>query len=239
MTTASILADLHELKLVINGVTVPLTIADHSTSQPAQDVALTDPDTFHLEDGTWHICFNGRSITRKKSVGLAYIHEMLKQPHAFIPAATLWTQHNGEYAGSKSEKAFAAEGYRELGLFVQSNHGEPVVTDETRRRLLIALHEMKEDLALLQANGDNDLAFEKGQEIDKIQEYLNKASFRGHQKRFSDPTEKARKRVSNGIARAIADLEAEHPALARHLDNSIHTGKDCRYNPEAEIKWSL
>ena len=89
MTTTSILADLHELKLVINGVMVPLTIATQSTSRPAEDVALTDPNTFRLKDGTWHICFNCRPITRKKSVGLAYIHELLEQPHVSIPATTL------------------------------------------------------------------------------------------------------------------------------------------------------
>ena len=239
MKTTSILANLHELKLVINGVMVPLAIAAQSTSWPGENDAPTDPNTFSVENELWHIRFNGRSITRKKTVGLAYIHELLKQPYVFIPAATLWTQEKGEMVDSKSDKDFAAQGYEEVGLSVQSNHGEPVVTDETRRRLRIALQEMKEDLASMEANGEDDLAFEKAQEINKVQEYLNKGSFRGHQKRFSDPSEKARKRVSVAIARAIADVEAEHPVLARHLDNSIHTGKDCRYTPETEIKWIL
>jgi hypothetical protein len=239
MTTTSILADLHEIKLMINGVMVPLAIDTQCTSRPAEDVSRTEANTFRVENGLWHIRFNGRPIARRKSVGLAYIHELLKQPHVFIPAATLWIQEKGEMVGSKSDKDFVAQGYEEEGLSVQSGHGEPLITDETRLRLRIALQEMKEDLASMQANGEDDLAFEKEQEIEKLQEYLSKVSFRGHLKRFSDPSEKARKRVSNGIARAIADLEVEHAALARHLDNSIHTGKDCRYTPETEIKWIL
>jgi len=233
------LSKARDVKLVIDGVPVAFSVASQSFSNLSRDVELAEPNMFRLENGVWLIRFKARAVERKKSVGLAHIHELLGRQHAFIDSAALCTQQKGEMVDSKPEKDFAADGYKELGLLIQSNHGEPVVTDETRRRLLISLHEMKEDLALLQADGDKDLAFEKEQEIEKLQDYLNKASFRGHQKRFSDPSERARKRVSVAIARAIADLEMEHPALARHLDNSIHTGKYCRYAPEAEVKWIL
>jgi hypothetical protein len=239
MTTTSIIADLHELKLVINGVMVPLAIDTQSSSHPAEGIAPTELNLFRVANGLWHIRFNDRLITRRKSVGLAHIHVLLKQPHVFIPAATLWSQEKGAMVGSKSDEEFVAQGYEELGLSAQSTHGEHVVTEDTYRKMLDDLRELKEDLASLRDNGEIELAFEKQQTIEQFQEHLSKISFRGHLKRFSDPSEKARKRVSNGIARAIADLEAEHPALARHLDNSIHTGKDCRYTPETEIKWSL
>jgi len=236
---SQILTQAHEVKRVIDDFTIALTGGSQSLSNPSPEMKLAEPNLFRLEDGAWHIRFNARAVERRKSVGLAYIHELLKQPHVSTPAATLWIQEKGEMVGSKSDKEFVAQGYNEVGLSVQSNHGEPVITDETRVRLRIALLETKEDLTLLQDSGDSDLAFEKEQEIEKLQEYLNKGSFRGHQKRFSDPSEKARKRVSVAIARAISDLEMEHPALARHLDNSIHTGKDCRYAPEAEVRWIL
>jgi hypothetical protein len=233
------LSKAHDVRLVIDGVPVALTVASQPFSNSSPDIELAEPNMFRLQDGRWNIRFNERAVERRKSMGLGHIHAMLGQQHAFIASAALCSLQKCEMVDSKSEKEFVTEGYKEVGLSVQSNHGEPIVTDETRRRLLIALHDMKDDLALLQADGDNDLAFEKEQEIEKLQQYLNKASFRGHQKRFSDPSERARKRVSVAIARAIADLEAEHPALARHLDNSIHTGQYCRYAPEAEVTWSL
>jgi hypothetical protein len=238
-TLIQLLTRAHDVKLVIDGVVVPLTIGPLALSNPAEDLGQVQPNMFRLENGNWHIRFNGRALTRRMSVGYLYIHELLKQPNVLIPVAALDIVKNGENVESKSAKEFAEEGYNELGLSVQSDHGEPVVPEAILRRLRHTLREMEEDLACLESSGQRDHALEKRQEIEKVQKYLKGASFRGHTKRFCDQAERARTRVSNGIARAIAALQEEHPALARHLDNAIHTGKSCQYAPEVEVKWIL
>ena len=235
----NLLTHAHEVKLVIDGVTVALTVGSRFLSNPSAEIESTEANMFRLERGIWKIRFNGVAVERRKWIGRAHTHELLKQPYVWIPSAALWIQAKGEVVGSKSENEFASEGYKEAGLFVQSDHGEPVLTEEARRRVLESLQELKEELESLRATGNNDLAFEKEQEIETIKEYLNKCSFRGHQKRFSDPSEKARKRVTAAIDRAIADLDPDLPALARHLDYAIHRGKECRYAPEPEVKWIL
>jgi hypothetical protein len=238
-TLIELLNEAHDLKLVVDGIVVPLTIGPGTLASSPADSAPAQPNQYRLENGIWRIRFNGRFVTRRKSVGLGCTHELLKQPNADISASALWTAQKGEIVGCKAAKEFADEGYKELGLRLQSDWGEALVPDDARRRLRKSLRDMKEELEFLRASGEQALAFKKQQEIEKVEEYLGQARFRGHDKRSSDASEKARKRVSVGIARAIADLHTEHPALARHLDNSIRTGQNCRYAPETEVQWIL
>lgn len=235
----NLLSKAHDVKLVIDGVFVQLTIGPQSRSAPIAEVDRPEPQIFRRENGGWRIQFNGHSLTRKGLERFAYVHQLLRQPHVFIPAETLWIQTTGENVEAKSEKEFANEGYAELGLHVQSSQSESVVSEETRANLLSSLEDLEEDLAQLQEDGEEALVIEKEQEIKKVREYLRKASFQGRIKQFAAPSEKARKRISVAISRAIGDLEKEHPALARHLDNSIRTGKQCTYAPETAVHWIL
>jgi hypothetical protein len=54
-----------------------------------------------------------------------------------------------------------------------------------------------------------------------------------------DPTERARKAVTERIRTALERIGSAHPALGRHLENSIRTGIFCSYRPEAPVDWKL
>ena len=49
-----------------------------------------------------------------------------------------------------------------------------------------------------------------------------------------DRAERARKAVAMRIGTALKAIEAVHPELARHLRNSVSTGRFCRYLPDQE-----
>jgi hypothetical protein len=61
----------------------------------------------------------------------------------------------------------------------------------------------------------------------------------GRARRDGHPVERARKAVYNRIRAALATIEAEHPALARHLERSVTTGTYCAYRPDREVAWRL
>ena len=61
----------------------------------------------------------------------------------------------------------------------------------------------------------------------------------GRARKTGDPTERARKAVTERIRAAIDRAEEAHPALGRHLRNSINTGTFCSYRPETPVEWSL
>jgi hypothetical protein len=59
----------------------------------------------------------------------------------------------------------------------------------------------------------------------------------GRPRRAGDPVERARKAVTMRIATAQKAIEAVHPELARHLRNSVATGRFCAYRPDQTIGW--
>jgi len=52
-----------------------------------------------------------------------------------------------------------------------------------------------------------------------------------------DPAERARKAVTMRIRAAISAIAAQDDALARHLRNTIRTGRLCSYQPEETVSW--
>jgi non-specific serine/threonine protein kinase len=71
-----------------------------------------------------------------------------------------------------------------------------------------------------------------------IEEWVARAfGVNGRPRRRDHPVERARKAVYNRIRSALAAIEAEHPALGRHLARSITTGTYCAYRPERAVAW--
>jgi hypothetical protein len=58
-------------------------------------------------------------------------------------------------------------------------------------------------------------------------------------RRLADPAERARKAGANRIRDAVSRIEANHPALGRHLRTSIRTGTFCSYAPDRTMIWMV
>jgi hypothetical protein len=41
------------------------------------------------------------------------------------------------------------------------------------------------------------------------------------------------------ISTALKAIDTVHPELARHLRNSVSTGRFCSYRPDHELTWQL
>ena len=50
--------------------------------------------------------------------------------------------------------------------------------------------------------------------------------------------ERARKAVRRRLNDALTRIESAHPALGRHLRNSVRTGTFCCYAPERDVRWT-
>ena len=59
----------------------------------------------------------------------------------------------------------------------------------------------------------------------------------GRPRLFNHQTERARKAVAARIKSAINKIQAQHPALAEHLEQSLNTGRCCSYRPKNRIIW--
>jgi len=92
------------------------------------------------------------------------------------------------------------------------------------------------------AGADNDAARVGSleREREKILEYVRSCTGRnGRLRRAPDHQERIRKSVSNAISRAITAIGDQHEVLGRHLRNSVRTGYEVTYDPEAPVDWAL
>ena len=62
----------------------------------------------------------------------------------------------------------------------------------------------------------------------------------GGRTRFGgDPAERARKAVTMRIRATINAIAEQDDILAKHLRNTIRTGRMCSYQPEEPVRWKI
>lgn len=118
--------------------------------------------------------------------------------------------------------------------------GDVMLDEKARAALKSRIRDLQEDLAEAEDMNDIGRAETVRSEMDELLETLASAlGLGGRRRKLGDLSEKARTAVTWRIRHALRRIEAVHPALGRHLVNSLRTGTFCVYRPEAPIKWRL
>ncbi|MBA1145902.1 hypothetical protein H0Z60_02405 [Ectothiorhodospiraceae bacterium WFHF3C12] len=118
--------------------------------------------------------------------------------------------------------------------------GEAVLDERGRQALKLRIRELQEELAEAEDMNDVGHAETLRTELDRLVEGLSRAlGIGGRRRRMGDLAERARSSVTWRIRHAIRRVGKVHPALGRHLSNSVRTGLFCSYVPEREIKWRI
>jgi AAA ATPase domain len=170
----------------------------------------------------WQLAFRGRSATVVDSKGMRDLAILLGRPGQEVYVLDLV-----EEAGGPSR---AAAGH-DTGPMIDAT-----ARSAYRRRLVDLQEEIDE------ASRDHDQGrLEKLQaEKDYLAAELAAAFGLGGRVRITgDRTERARKAVAMRIGTALKAIETVHPELARHLRNSVSTGRFCSYRPDQELTWQL
>jgi tetratricopeptide (TPR) repeat protein len=177
--------------------------------------------TLRRAGDVWHVSFGGTSTIVKHVKGMADLALLLPRPGLDV--------HVTELEALPAAMAIAA---RSSGR------------DETLDRQAVAayrarLEELDGDLAEAEAANDIVRAERARTERDFLLEELSASLGLGGRPRTNgpDPVERLRKAVTARLRDAIRRIDATHPALARHLSNSIRTGTFCSYRPEQPVIW--
>src|SRR5207244_8338167 len=108
--------------------------------------------------------------------------------------------------------------------------------DAYRKRLA----ELEDDLTHAEDDADLGQAAALREERDFIAAELAAAFGLGGRERLAvDRHERARKAVAMRIRTALRAIGEVHPALGRHLQASVATGRFCIYRPEQPVKWHV
>jgi non-specific serine/threonine protein kinase len=104
------------------------------------------------------------------------------------------------------------------------------------------LADLKEELEEAERFNDTGRVAKARVEIEALSTELARAAgLGGRGRRAASHAERARINVTRAIKKALAQIAAQDPALAHHLNAAIRTGRFCRYTPDPEhpIRWEL
>jgi predicted ATPase len=172
-----------------------------------------------LEGEVWTLRYQGQAVRLRDSRGLRFIAMLLADPGREFHVLDLMAPAGGRLVVSDSGAAI-----------------DPAARDAYRRRV----EELRRVIDEAQGGGDQEQEAQAREELGFIGRELAAAyGLTGTARRLDDPAERARKAVSNRIRDAVARVEANQPALGRHLRASIRTGTFCSYQPERAVAWEV
>jgi class 3 adenylate cyclase len=195
----------HQLKGIADPVSVleiePL--GDHSTAKPP-----TLGPEFRRSGTSWDIRFGGRSVTVRNTKGLNDLATLVGSAGVDIDVVELMDGAAGP----------------------KRSTGDDVLDERAIAAYRDRLGEIEVALDAADAQGDAAASGRLDDERAAIIDQLRAASGLGNRtRRLGDDVERARKAVSARIRDAIEGIAAADAALGAHLQQTVTTGRYCRY----------
>lgn len=175
-----------------------------------------DTGRFCFDGGTWTLMFDGLAVQVSDAKGLHDLASLVARPGE--------ERHCLELAGRPAEPA-------------GSHH---VLDERARREYRARLQELQREIDDADRSHDAARGARAREEMDALVDALSGAlGLGGRSRPLGSAAERARSAVTWRIRSAIRKIAAVHPALGRHLENSVRTGTYCVYSPERPIDWTV
>jgi hypothetical protein len=198
-------------------------------------VRLVAPAVFRRDGEFWTISYEGKGLRVKDAKGLQYIAHLLRHEGQEFHAADLAA--SAEVPPAPASPQSGADATEIVaGLGDAGERLDPPARAAYRQRL----QDLEAELAEATQWADTGRAEKLRGEIEFLREELSAAyGLGGRARKAADTSDRARKAVTSRIRESIERIGKEHPALARHLENAIHTGSFCSYQPDRPLRWEL
>lgn len=175
---------------------------------------------FRQDGRTWHLRWRDGEATVPDSKGMHDLSMLLAQPGK--PAHVL-------------DLVAAVGGPPRAGAGGDTG---PILDGTARAAYKRRVTELETDIAEAEQDG---ASLRLGTLVDErdflVRELAAAYGLGGRPRTTGDATERARKAVAMRIATAIKAIRESHPALARHLELAVSTGRFCVYRPEETVIW--
>ena len=192
---------------------------------PRIDVALVALDAgegraaekhaFRREGDGWLLRYAGREVRVRDAKGLRDLAVLLATPGREVAAVDL--------AGD-----------------VRSGDTGPLLDERARTEYRARLTELEAEIDAAHLANDRVRAERLETERDALVAQLTQAfGLGGRARRAGSAVERARTRVTARVRDAVRRIDAVHPDLGRHLDESVRTGTFCVYAPDPAVQWEV
>jgi tetratricopeptide (TPR) repeat protein len=191
---------------------------------------------FRREGEYWSIAFAGEAFRVKDVKGLHYLAHLLRHPGREFHVLDLAAAGQPAGAGGMRPSAAREDDLHQGGL---SGTG-PMLDQQAKTAYRARLRELEEELAEATSWADSARAAQAREEMQFLAGQLAAAvGLGGRDRTAGSPAERARVSITKAVKIALSRIRAHSPALADHLDATIHTGTFCSYTPDprAPIAW--
>jgi hypothetical protein len=191
---------------------------------------------FRCDGDTRTICYGNVTALMRDLKGLRYVERLLANPGREIHVLDLVAVERGSLpTGGVAE-------HEEGTHLDRGGAGLPVIDDAARDAYRRRLGEVDEDIE--EATRMNDLCRVELAQRDRdylIAELTSAVGLGGRSRTVGGSAERARTSVTRSLRYALGRMAEQHPALAAHLEQNVHTGTYCFYNPDpiAPLTWDL
>jgi tetratricopeptide (TPR) repeat protein len=205
--------------------------------RPARAADGTTPWSVCRREGEyWSIVFAGEAFRLKDLKGLHYLAHLLRNPGQEFHVLDLATAGQHAPVGGPQMSPPREDDLHHARL---SDTG-PILDQQAKTAYRARLRELEEELAEATSWADPVRAAKARQEMQFLAGQLAAAvGLGGRDRKSGSAAELARVNITRAIKAALARIRAHSPALAGHLDATIHTGTFCSYTPDprAPITW--
>ena len=197
-----------------------------------------DPAIFSKEGEFWTISYRDSTFRLKDAKGLRYIAYLLARPGQRIHVLDLIEALEGSAANGKTMIHAESE---DLKIVREIGGPGPTIDARARSEYRTRLGDLQADLEEAERSNDLGRCERLRTEIEMIgQELIESSGFGGRAHKASSSAERARVLVGRHIRSMVEKIRREHPALGRHLANTIRTGYFCAYQADpAQLSWQL
>jgi hypothetical protein len=170
----------------------------------------------------WRLEFRGRAVTVVDSKGMRDLAMLLASPGREIHVLDLV-----EASGGPSRAAAGAD-------------SGPTIDAAARAAYKRRLVDLEDEIETAARNSDlGRLSTLEAEKEFLAAELASALGLGGRPRVIGDQAERARKAVAMRIGTALKAIESGHPELARHLSNSMSTGRFCSYRPDQDVTWQF
>ncbi len=171
---------------------------------------------FRQEHAIWHMAFDGIEITMPDLKGFHDIARLLASPETETHCTVLMGSES-----SMDEKYYGMD-------------------ERARREYEDHIRELRHEISAAEEHNDIGRREKLQEEMEYLFDHLSKNLGLGkHPRKMNSAAERARAAVTLRIRSAVKKIASHHPALAKHLSNSLRTGLFCSYSPEEKRNWTL
>ncbi len=191
--------------------------------------------TFACAGDTRTIQFCDLTVLMRDLKGSRYLERLLRDPGREFHVLDLTAVENGSLPRGHTAG-------NDVGLAGGgAGAGLPILDDAARDAYRRRLADVDDDIDEATSMNDTGRIELAQRDREYLIAELSRAVGLGHRQRsVGGSAERARTSVTRSLRYAVSRIADQHPALAKHLQHSIHTGTYCSYapDPRSPITWT-